>query len=69
MAASGKAGITWLALEPTLRTAIKEGDERRLCELLRLLQMGERPLQVVLALKRDPNPNPNPRDIGGISGI
>ena len=48
--ASGKAGITWLALEPTLRSAIKEGDERRLCELLRLLQMGERPLQVVLAL-------------------
>ena len=48
--ATGKAGITWIALEPTLRKAIKEGDERRLCELLSLLQTGERPLQIVLAL-------------------
>ena len=40
----------WLALESALRRAIKEGDERRLCELLSLLQTGERPLQIVLAL-------------------
>lgn len=40
----------WLALESTLRRAIKEGDERRLCELLRLLQMGARPLKILLAM-------------------